>query len=473
MLDKNLIPQIVFDEEPRFGELYYKAWELAYQHIKTVPGLPVERYMDEACMPDRLWIWDTCFMVHFCKYAPQYFPGIQSLDNFYLPLYDGAATPCQIHHVDNPPLFAWVEYEYYRFTGDKSRIRRNLVEKKYLQKHYEFLENECRFAYDPPLSSTIALWQKTDVGYAWSGCPSGMDNTPRGRGSYHMIVWVDALAQMALSANYIAKLADEIGEADIAREYREKYARKCGLLNKYYYRESDGCYYDIGIKNHCFCDVMTPAAFWVLLAEAAPEERAARLIKTILDPNKFGGMVPLPTVSRDDPEFVDDGGYWRGSVWLPTTYMTVKALEKYGEFDLASEVAYRTIKHMADVYENYLPHTIWECYSPTAALPAKNGRNRVVRKDFCGWSALGPISLFIENVLGFHRADAVEKVLEFHPRQSSGKYGVKNFKFGDVCCDIIVENGTLNCRSNTGFTLIIDGCRHGICAGEQTIRFSR
>ena len=205
----------------------------------------------------------------------------------------------------------------------------------------------------------------------------------------------------------------------------------------------------------------------------APEERAARLIKTILDPNKFGGMVPLPTVSRDDPEFVDDGGYWRGSVWLPTTYMTVKALEKYGEFDLASEVAYRTIKHMADVYENYLPHTIWECYSPTAALPAKNGRNRVVRKDFCGWSALGPISLFIENVLGFHRADAVEKVLEFHPRQSSGKYGVKNFKFGDVCCDIIVENGTLNCRSNTGFTLIIDGCRHGICAGEQTIRFSR
>ena len=473
MFTRDLVPEVIFDERPDFVELYYKAWELAADHIKTVPGLPVERYMDEACTPGRLWIWDTCFMVHFCKYSPEFFPGIQSLDNFYMPMYDGAATPCSIHHMDNPPLFAWIEYEYYRFTGDKSRIRRNLVEKQYLQKHYEFLENECRFGYDSPLTTSVVMWQKMNAGYTWAGCPSGMDNTPRGRGHYHSILWMDALAQMALSAKYIAKLASEIGETAIAAEYQAKYEEKSALLNKYYFDEEDGCYYDVGIKHHGFCKVLTPASFWVMLAEAAPDDRAEQQTKTILNPNLLGGMVPLPTVARNDPEFVADGGYWLGGVWLPTTYMTVKSLEKYGEFELASDISYRTIDHMVKTYENFLPHTIWECYSPTACEPAKNKHKRYVRKDFCGWSALGPISLFIENVLGFHHADAVKKTLEFHPRKSSARYGVKNFKFGEVCCDIIVENNTVKCRSNTGFTLMIDKCEYQISPGEQTIFFSR
>ena len=471
MFEKSLVPEVIFDERPDFVKLYYKAWEQAAAHIKTVPGLPVERYMDEACMPGRLWIWDTCFMVHFCKYSPDFFPGIHSLDNFYMPMYDRAPSPCKIHHMDNPPLFAWVEYEYYRFTGDKSRIYRNLVEKCYLQKHFEFLEKECRFGYDSPLTGSIAMWQKFDAGYAWAGCPSGMDNTPRSRGNYQRILWVDALAQMALSAKYIAKLAREINETAIAAEYEQKYEEKSALLNKYYFDETDGCYYDIGIKFHEFWKVLTPASFWVLLAEAATKERAARQISTIYDPNLLGGMVPLPTVARNDRDFTSDGCYWNGSVWLPTTYMTAKALEKYGEFDLASDIAYLTVNHMVKTYENFLPHTIWECYSPTAFEPAKNKNGKYVRKDFCGWSALGPISLFIENIIGLHRADAVAGKVEFHPRKNSSlRYGIRNFKFGNISCDIIVENGVLNCRSNAPFTLEIDSVSHRIRCGETQIK---
>ena len=35
---------------------------------------------------------------------------------------------------------------------------------------------------------------------------------------------------------------------------------------------------------------------------------------------------PLPSLARNDPDFRPDGAYWRGSVWLPTAYMTVKAV---------------------------------------------------------------------------------------------------------------------------------------------------
>src|SRR5581483_809462 len=82
------IPTPVFEDNPAFVELYWLAWRLAWDHIVKKDGIPQSPYIDEGFDPNVIWIWDTCFMVHFCKYAPHLFPGIQSLENFYLPLYE-------------------------------------------------------------------------------------------------------------------------------------------------------------------------------------------------------------------------------------------------------------------------------------------------------------------------------------------------------------------------------------------------
>jgi glycogen debranching enzyme len=284
-----------------------------------------------------------------------------------------------------------------------------------------------------------------------------MDNTPRGVDHYSFF-WVDAISQMALSALYIARLAQEIGRKDISDEYMAKYREKCQLINDLYFDETDGSYYDIAVATPHHIKVLTPASFWPLMAEAAPEERAARQIKTLLDPMKLGGKVALPSVSRDDPAFCSDGRYWKGAVWLPTSYMVTKALEKYGRFDLAADVAYSTVNHMAKTCDNFFPQTIWECYSPTSYEPAKAKlATKYCRPDFCGWSALGPISLFIENTLGFHHADAVARRIEYHYRPAIGRHGIKNFKFGNITCDIIIENGKLDYKTNNPFTFSIDG----------------
>ena len=151
--------------------------------------------------------------------------------------------------------------------------------------------------------------------------------------------------------------------------------------------------------------------------------------------------------------------------------MVVKSLEKYNRLDLAADVAYSTVNHMARTWQNYFPQTIWECYSPTEYKPASNRNpSAVCRPDFCGWSALGPISMMIENLLGFHRADAVARRLDFHCRRQNCRYGIKNFRFGDIKCDIIVENGVLECVSDSSFTLCIDGTDHSISTGRNTIR---
>ena len=466
---KEMVPEVYFEDHPEFTELYYVAWESAFKHIKEIQGLPVPRHIDEGFDPTRLWIWDTCFMVHFCKYAPDIFPGIQSLDNFYVPMYDDVSTVCSIHHPDNPPLFAWVEYEYYKFTGDASRIRRNLVDKQYLQKHYEFIEN-AKIGIRVPGTFMLNTIQKNEIGYLWSDIASGMDNTPRGGGHSSSIYWLDALAQQALSALCISRMAKAIDENVIAKEYVEKYEEKCNLLNQYYFDEADGSYYDINATSHDINPVLTPASFWPLLAEAANDERAKCQIKTILDPNLLGGDIPLPSVSRSNPSFSPDGRYWQGGVWLPTTYMAIKALERYEYYDLAADIAERTVTHMCNVYKNYEPHTIWEAYSPSETSPASGKmQNSTTRPDFCGWSALGPISLLIENIIGIYKVDAVSRTIYCHPNKI-GNHSIKNLQFGNIKCDISVTDTNLKVCTKTPFILVIDNYQHQCIAGITEIK---
>jgi hypothetical protein len=88
-LDTTRLPQPVFAENPGFVELYWKAWNLAWDHVKINPDLPHPRHMDENIREDIIWIWDSEFMAMFCKYAPDIFPGVETLNNFYSAMLDG------------------------------------------------------------------------------------------------------------------------------------------------------------------------------------------------------------------------------------------------------------------------------------------------------------------------------------------------------------------------------------------------
>jgi hypothetical protein len=125
---------------------------------------------------------------------------------------------------------------------------------------------------------------------------------------------------------------------------------------------------------------------------------------------------------------------------------------------------------MDATFQTYEPHTIWECYQPEAPLPAtgKDDTGRV-RPDFCGWSALGPISLLIENVLGFHAIDADRRRVQWR-RSQSGRHGVRRLRFGDVTTDIVaLDDERVEVTTNTPYTLVINGRPHAIPAGRQVL----
>ena len=77
------LPIPVCEEHPEYEAFYKRAWSLAHDHVRDIPGMPQTPYMDEAFCDTQVWIWDTCFMTLFCKYAQEVFPGIETLNNFY------------------------------------------------------------------------------------------------------------------------------------------------------------------------------------------------------------------------------------------------------------------------------------------------------------------------------------------------------------------------------------------------------
>ncbi len=456
------IPEVVFDECPEWVDLYQEAWQSAWRHVYESAETPVSPYMGEGCATDRLWIWDTSLMALFCRYAPHAYPGVESLDNLYR-IMDGAPCPLKIHHPDNPPLPAWAELEYYRFTGDAARLRRLLDEERTLEKYYDFLESLRDEAPLPPWGAIPLAWRNMPEGYFWNGISSGMDNTPRGRGSYDNLLWFDAAAQQGLAAQSIAEMAGIIGNRPLQAKFLAEYDKKRELVRRYW-DSKDQTFYDR--RNGEFCRVLTPAVFWPMLAGMVTPEEAAKLAALLADPAKLGGRVPCPTVARDDADFTEEGRYWRGAVWVPLVYVAAAALRRYGYHDLAGEISRNLLTHMYNTWKNYTPNSIWECYKPTLPEPALNGKEKRCRADFCGWSALGPIALFLECVIGLHEVSAAKG--EIHWWTTSRKrHGVKNFRFGDNTVSLLAEEGRVTVSALHPFTLVLDGVPHPCPAGNR------
>lgn len=478
----NEVPEVVFPDTGLVS-LYYKTWQTAAGRVRRGPkGLPASPYLDENCYEDQIWIWDTCFMTLFSKYCPTAFPGKQSLLNLYAPLHDHQATPLKIHLRDNPPIFAWVEDAYFRFTGDRAQAQLVMQQKRYLQRHFEWFDTVATGSQDTLITPDYNPIRKRTVrdangrveGYVWWGNTSGMDNTPRGRdaGGYDSILWVDAICQQALSARCIARMAHQLGMKAEARLWQQRYDTLRSTINRLYWDELDGFYYDISRNSHRPCRIKSVGSFWALLAGIPSTSQAKRMIKYLESEKFFGGRYPWNSIARDDPDFnAATGDYWRGGVWIPMAYMGTKALEEYGFYALADTLARRTLMQQLRTYQQYSPHTIWETYSPSADLPSTEWGHRV-RPDFCGWSALGPISLFIENVLGFREVNALTHTIRWDLNKQQGLQGIRKLRFADTICTLIYSpnSDSIFTDTNSPFTLIVNGHKYHVKKGGRNVK---
>lgn len=494
------IPVPVWDAHPEYQELYSKAWELAFQHIRDIPGMPQTPYMDEALCRTQIWIWDSCFMSLYCKYGWTAFPGVETLNNFYEVLYNDTHLPqvippekepawtgstpgvpfeIQINIADNPPLLAWAEYENVLMSGDLSHIQDLLYQKQVLQKHYFWMESLRKSELPRGVNAPTQLIAEPE-GYHWEGGRSGMDNTPRGRVGDHAVqhrpnnpdlLWVDAICQQALAADMIGNLYALVGDELQVKEWKSRYEEKKSIVNRLYWDSADQFYYDIDCNTKQFNKVRTIGSYWALTAGIASDTQADAMIRQIANPDTFGGPVPFVSLSRSDPDYQPDGRYWRGSVWLPTAYATLKGMVRYGRYEEARESAEKLLRHMYRTYTEFTPHTIWECYAPEAAMPGTtpDGDKKLSTPDFCGWSALGPISIYLEFILGFHTVNAFDRTVHWAKSPGHQTVGIRNLRFGNTVTDIVADGDRCTVTTNEVYTLIVNETPYAIPKGTTTV----
>jgi hypothetical protein len=466
---RDLLPRPILEDNPGWVEMYDKAWELAFAHVKApATNSPfVSNYYDEA-FDHNLYQWDVIFMTIFGRYAHHVFPGIQSLDNFYCRQAASGAISRMINertgadyfaseddaNFINPPLFSWAEAENFKMTGDRSRFEMVLP---VLEKYYEFVHAK-RYSGDTPHR---LYWS--------NGQSSGMDNTPRDQGrprshwsSDHQ-GWVDASAQMVMQCNNLATICDELGLREKAATYRARATEIAGRMNAWMWDERDGIYYDLHVDGTRM-KWKSIAAFWPMLAGITTPRQDSALVEHLKNPAEFWRDMVFPTLAACHDNYHANGGYWLGAVWAPTNYAVIKGLERAGRNDVAREA---TERYLEGLYQVFLQTgTLWENYAAEKIDGRfKQGVNDRTppadcRRDFVGWTGLGPISLLVENVLGF-RVDGANKILTYDLRRLD-RHGIENLRMADVTTSIVTGNRSTNPRrarvtvtSDKPYTLVI------------------
>ena len=396
---KTRVPRAVWDGHPREVAAFADAWRMVGEKLhKPEKGTNFKRNYVYTPFGKSVFVWGSCFITMFGQYASNVFPFICQLDNFYaaqdsdgfiprqLGIYDGRS---QFERSDlssiGGNIFAWAELEWYRYSGDKSRLRRVYP---VLLAYHEWIRRN-------------RTWK--DGTYMSSGWGCGMDNIPRFdtkrySAEFHhgFISWVDVTFQQVFDAKCLLEIADA---ADLPRDagLEAEIVALTRIANERMWNEETGLYHDLD-RDGSPVKARHIGAFWALIAGIAPPARTRRLAKALEDPATFAAPCGTRSLAKGDFGYEPDGGnYWRGGVWCITDWMAVRGLDACGLSDVAHRLACRHVAAVARVHAD--TGTIWESYDPERFAPGKL-YGQPVRRDFVGFSGVTPIAMLIRDVFG-------------------------------------------------------------------------
>ncbi len=410
------VPSVHFEKHKDWENLFSTAWQSHKSNIrKANTALNPENvyYVDEA-FDNRIFQWDTLFMMLFDKYGYAEFPVLQSMDNFYYHQVDSAGddngfinrmiyesngqgyySDYRSTHATNPPLYGWAEWEQYKVHGDKTRFLKVINGKTILQRldeYFQFIKRNLR------VSTGL---------YTSHGQGNGLDNTPnQGTGQSAN----DLSLQQYQFAYYIKLIANEVNDTALVAKYTTEMNELGALIQEKLWSEQGSFFFNLNSAGTAFTNIATPTGLWSLAAGLATEQQAQKMIDLYaLNSEKMFRPGGLSTVTYDYSSFKPTGGYWNGAMWSPTSYQYLKGLQQYGYDDLAFEEAVRHIDALSrvckkgayDRYGSYL-YTLWENYSSEYDLPGstENRDTEPSRSNFVGWAGALGIGSIIEDIVG-------------------------------------------------------------------------
>jgi len=424
---RNVLPDPFWEGHDDAIACYWKAWELAFGNLRLpAPDSGFVSAFIDTAFNDCLFMWDSAFALLFGRYGSRAFDFQKTLDNFYAHQHKDGYICREIRECDGaerferfdpagtgPNILPWCEWESFRNTGDRGRLARVfpplLAYTQWMRKH--------------------RTWQD---GTGWaSGWGCGMDNQPRLPPGYarefdhgHMS-WIDITCQQILADRVLGAMARVLGRRDDADSLAAEADRLAALVNETMWNESTRFYAD-RFRGGALSDVKSVGSYWALLAEAVPEERLEAFLSHLSDERAFNRPHRVPSLSADHPDYDPGGGYWRGAVWAPTTYMVLRGLTHVGRDALAHAIARNHLDNVVAVFRSQ--GTLFENYAP------ENPEGKC-RRDFVGWTGIPPIAVLFEYAFGLRPA-ADERRLVWDVRLLE-EHGVNRYPFGpDIEIDL-------------------------------------
>ncbi len=392
---KKEFPQIHYYDQD-FVDIYDRSWAWIsdFWH-KANPSIGLKNPYYSYPESNELSLYESCLASFFLVYFNKKYPVNLMLDNFYSLQEESGAirgtysleTGEPVLSRKNPeglapPLLAWVEYNLYHKVGAKIRVRNVMPS---LMAYHDWLEENFKQEnglYAPPLEATM------------------MPNSPRKEVKYPL----DFNTQMAVNALYMSALADILNDKELGFRYKRQFFSLKTRINSLMWDPEDRIYYGLNAKEERV-KVKTAAAFWTLLAEIPNEERAEGLFEHLKDTQSFGTENPFPSLAVSEKDFDENGSGARGSVIPVFTYMIIKGLEKYHQYEFAREAA---IRHMYFILDTFHPDgkqkgTLWQAYKPFKDGPAEwKGHPHWNKPLNMAYAGLSTIALMIENVVGLY-----------------------------------------------------------------------
>ena len=277
-------------------------------------------------------------------------------------------TTIERHNYRNtkPPLSGWAVWKVYTQDGDVDFLRE--MYPKIVKQHnwwYKFRD------FDKDRLCEYGSTDGTLVAAKWE---SGMDNAVRFDHSEMVksAKTVFSLNQESVDLNaylyaekiYLVKIAEMIAENENAKVYRAEAEDLKIKIQKQFYDEKSGWFYDTSIDGKDFIHVMGCEGWTPLWANVATDKQAEAVKNNMMNPNLFNTKLPFQTLSANHPSFNPDRGYWRGPLWLDQAYFGVVGLHNYGYPEEAYKATYKLIHNAEGVLgkgtsirENYQPIT--------------------------------------------------------------------------------------------------------------------
>jgi Mannosylglycerate hydrolase MGH1-like glycoside hydrolase domain len=243
---------------------------------------------------------------------------------------------------------------------------------RYYQRLQKYLERW--FAYDKD-GNGLPVWNSSDA--------SGMDNQISRSGDLESYTdeGVDLACYLYRELQAMEIIAGKLGKTEDQSIYAAHASRLAKTINKVFWDEKDGFYYDRNEKTGQPIKIKSVAGLIPLWAGIASQDQARRLVKEhLLNEREFWLTYPVATYARTQPEFYEGSKHgecnWQGTTWIPTNYMIFHGLMRYGYKDVAQQLALKSLR--LALVENPATREYYDSDTGRG-----NGMN-----PFWGWSSL-------------------------------------------------------------------------------------